>query len=90
MNKEALSYFFKGYFHQDWFAEYGTFENAVRDFCENESRSKVESVRNAINELLESGIITEDTVFGYGGYVRPEAFEPTTTDWLKKIIEIME
>ena len=44
MNEDALNYFFKGYFHQDWFAEYGVFENAVRDFCDHESATRIVSV----------------------------------------------
>jgi len=89
MNNEALNYFFKGYFHQDWFSEYGTFENAVRDFCENENESKVTLVKRALNELIEDGNITEQIILDHGGYVRPEAFELTTTNWLKKVVEIM-
>ena len=89
MNEDALKYFFKGYFHQDWFAEYGTFENAVRDFCDNENESKTASVKNALKELIEHGDVTEQTIFDYGGYVKPSAFELTTTKWLMKIVEIM-
>ena len=89
MNEDALNYFFKGYFHQDWFAEYGVFENAVRDFCDHESATRIVSVKNALQELIDLGNVSEQTIFSYGGYVKPSAFELTTTEWLKQVIEIM-
>ncbi|MCG7897607.1 MAG: contact-dependent growth inhibition system immunity protein [Candidatus Thiodiazotropha weberae] len=89
MNKEALNYFFKGYFHQDWFAEYGIFENAVRDFCDNESESRVTSVKIAIDELIAHGDVTEQMIYEFGGYVKPSALDFTPEEWLTKVVEIM-
>ncbi|MBV2121691.1 MAG: hypothetical protein KUF74_09570 [Candidatus Thiodiazotropha sp. (ex Ctena orbiculata)] len=89
MNKEALTYFFKGYFHQDWFAEYGVFDNAVRDFCNHESESRVASVKTAINELIAHGGVTEQMIYEYGGYVKPSALDFTPEEWLTKVVEIM-
>jgi hypothetical protein len=89
MNDEALNYFFKGYFHQDWFAEYGAFENAVRDFCDHESESRVASVKNALNELIAYGDVTEQMIFEFGGYVKPSAFDFSAKEWLIKVVEVM-
>jgi hypothetical protein len=89
MNEEALNYFFKGYFHQDWFAEYGAFEKAVQDFCDHESESRVESVKNALNELIAHDDVTEQMIFKFGGYVKPSAFDLTTKEWLIKVVEVM-
>jgi hypothetical protein len=34
-NFPALRQFFRGYFHQDWVEEYGSVEEATRQFCED-------------------------------------------------------
>jgi hypothetical protein len=90
MNVEALEYFFKGYFHQDWYAEYGTFQNAVQDFCENEAQSRVFEVKIALMELQKDESFTSKSIYNYGGYVRPEAFDLTVGDWVKQIVKAME
>ncbi|MGH1486448.1 MAG: contact-dependent growth inhibition system immunity protein, partial [Cellvibrionaceae bacterium] len=90
MDREVLTYFFSCYFHQDWFLDYGSYDQAVINFCNSEDQAKVENLVQSINELLLSNEYTEKTPLEYGGYIKVSAFDLSVSEWLNKILEVID
>lgn len=89
MKDNVLTYFFSCYFHQDWYHDYKSYDTAVKEFCNAESKEKVASVRRALEEAIVDECLPENFVISHGGYVRPEAFGLEMKDWLCRLVELM-
>lgn len=90
MKKDSLKYFLQGYFHQDWMADYYSYERAVKDFLDNENPQKIEEVRQALIELHSSELsLDERIIFELGGCIKPSLLNLSFKNWLASVINLM-
>lgn len=89
-----LRLLFGGYLHQDWNAEHGAPEDAVRQFAESEP---ADTVRAAIRELealiLTSKSADETVLWGVlteaGSYFDPRSRTRSVRAWLSDVHRIL-
>lgn len=90
MKKDSLKYFLQGYFHQDWMADYYSYERAVKDFLDNENPHKIEEVRQALIELHSSELsLDERIIFELGGFIKPSLLNLSFKNWLASVINLI-
>ena len=82
---ETLSYFLRTYFHQDWMSDYSSFHEAIDDFIEHETNTKVAVLHQELVELLSENDISENLVYDYGGNYSPKVDGLNIRDWLQEI-----
>ena len=86
----ALRNFLRGYLHQDWKEEYGSVEQAVRQFCQDadpDERARLSSEWLAFTKELENG-----TLPGIQRRLRElgSAWEPSQASDLEQITRALQ
>jgi hypothetical protein len=86
MDTESLQYFFRGYFHQDWAHDYGSYEEAVLDFCANETPERIAAVKLALLDLMDGEALGDHSIQELGGYMVAAGFGVETRELLRRIV----
>ena len=90
MKKDSLKYFLQGYFHQNWMADYYSYERAVKDFLDNENPQKIKEVRQTLIELHSSELsLNERIIFELGGFIKPSLLNLSFKNWLASVINLI-
>lgn len=78
-----------GYFHQDWMDEFSSEKEAIEYILKNESRRKIVSAKEAIEEVLNKDMSEEeykDKLFALGNEYEYELDGYSSREWLEFLL----
>lgn len=90
MSMENLKYFFQSYFHLDWRKDYECSLSVVQDFVDHETFETRVQLKNDLEELLNSGEVSNEFIWELGGCFRPSSEGKTANIWLLEVIQLLE
>ena len=90
---EDLEQILGGYFHQDWMDEFSSEKEAIEYILKNESRRKIVSAKEAIEEVLNKDMSEEeykDKLFALGNEYEYEFDGYSSREWLEFLLVSFE